>query len=161
MATILIVEDDKNLGAMMKEQLAAEGYAVEVVYAGKQGAALALKNPPDLVILDVILPDITGFQLCNQLRLAAETRTVPIIMMSAAAKNPNQRAFGLERGANEYVIKPFEMSALIAMVQRYIGHKQPKPGKQPKTNPGTPSESSISKLRFIVDQALKNYKKTD
>jgi two-component system phosphate regulon response regulator PhoB len=161
MATILIVEDDKNLSKMLQEHLTTEGYKVEIAPRGETGADMAAKNPPDLIILDVILPDITGYQLCNRLRIAPETRTVPIIMMSAAAKNENQKAFGLERGANEYIIKPFEISVISAMIRRYIGHKLSGDSLRSKSQPDKDSPSGLARLRAFVDQTLKNPKKED
>src|SRR5262249_3386132 len=75
-------------------------------------------------LLDVFLPDSTGFQICSQIRKNTATRSIPVIMMTGTARFPNQQAFGLERGANEYIAKPIDVVELGEMVHKYITTKK-------------------------------------
>src|SRR5438067_2189763 len=109
MANILIIDDDVQVSQMLQSHLTELGHKVTVAHRGEEGMATAHKATPDLILLDVILPDATGFQLCSRLRKESATASIPIIMMSGVARYANQQVFGLERGANEYLLKPFDL----------------------------------------------------
>src|SRR3954467_722670 len=109
MANVLVIDDDPSLTHLLSLHLSDEGHRVQAFQRGSDGLDAALREPPDLILLDVMLPDITGFQLCSKLRLNSQTKRIPIIMMTGVARYPNQRAFAMERGADEYLLKPFEI----------------------------------------------------
>src|SRR4051794_8273706 len=99
MATVLVIDDDMDVTQLLENQLKDEGLNVQVAHQGEEGLAKALQTMPDLIMLDVFLPDATGFQICSQIRKNRTPQAVPIIMMTGAARFPNQQRFGLERGA--------------------------------------------------------------
>ena len=127
MANVLVIDDDQDITRLLQTQLSEEGHRVTVAHQGDEGLAKALKAAPDLIMLDVFLPDATGYQICNQIRKNAATESTPVIMMTGAARFPNQQQFGLDRGANEYILKPFQIFALSELVNSYIGMKRKKP----------------------------------
>jgi len=118
---ILIVEDDVNLSAIVRENLVFEGFEVDVVRDG--GAALAKVHDfrPDLVVLDVMLPGMNGFDICTQLRRHA---TTPILMVSARGQKPD-RIRGLNLGADDYITKPFELDELLARINAILRRSRP------------------------------------
>src|SRR5438105_10598699 len=105
MANVLVIDDDEDVTRLLEAQLGEQGHRVTVAHHGDEGMAKAFSAAPDLIMLDVFLPDSTGFQICSQIRKNAMTHSVPIIMMTGADRFPNQQAFGPERGANEYIFK--------------------------------------------------------
>jgi len=113
---ILVVEDDPSIRLGLEDTLAAKGYEVEVVGRGGDGAERALTGRYDLVVLDVMLPDIDGFEVCRRIRGAkGVARRVPVIMLSARGAELD-RVRGLELGADDYVTKPFSLMELLARV---------------------------------------------
>jgi len=118
---ILIVEDDVNLSAIVRENLVFEGFEVDVVRDG--GAALARVHDfrPDLVVLDVMLPGMNGFDICTRLRQHART---PILMVSARGQKPD-RIRGLNLGADDYITKPFELDELLARINAILRRSRP------------------------------------
>jgi DNA-binding response OmpR family regulator len=117
---ILVVEDDPSIRLGLEDTLAAKGYEVEVVGKGVDGAERAISGRYDLVVLDVMLPDIDGFEVCRRIRAArANVRSVPVIMLSARGAELD-RVRGLELGADDYVTKPFSLMELLARVASVI-----------------------------------------
>jgi DNA-binding response OmpR family regulator len=113
---ILVVEDDPSIRMGLEDTLTAKGYQVEVVGRGGDGAERALSGRYDLVVLDVMLPDIDGFEVCRRIRQSRGTaRRMPIIMLSARGAELD-RVRGLELGADDYVTKPFSLMELLARV---------------------------------------------
>ena len=125
MANVLVIDDDEDIARLLQTQLTEEGHSVAVAHQGDEGMAKALKMKPDLIMLDVFLPDATGFQICTQIRKNASTHSIPVIMMTGAARFPSQHMFGMERGANEYISKPFDIVELGELVHKYIGNHRP------------------------------------
>jgi DNA-binding response OmpR family regulator len=116
MTRILVVEDDPSIRMGLEDTLTAKGYQVEVVGKGTEGAERALSGRYDLVVLDVMLPDIDGFEVCRRIRGGrGPTRRVPVIMLSARGAELD-RVRGLELGADDYVTKPFSLMELLARV---------------------------------------------
>jgi len=116
MTRILVVEDDPSIRMGLEDTLTAKGYQVEVVGKGGDGAERALSGRYDLVVLDVMLPDIDGFEVCRRIRQAkGPVRRVPVIMLSARGAELD-RVRGLELGADDYVTKPFSLMELLARV---------------------------------------------
>jgi DNA-binding response OmpR family regulator len=114
---ILIVEDDESILLGLRMNLEAEGYEVEVAADGEEGLARAASNGIDLVILDVMLPRVNGFEVVRQLR--ARQATVPVIMLSARGAEMD-KVMGLELGAEDYITKPFGLAELLARVKAVL-----------------------------------------
>lgn len=125
--SILLVDDDHKLGVLMSEYLSTHGFHLEVAEDSRAGLALAISGRCDLVILDVMLPTVDGFEVLRQLRRRS---AVPVIMLTARAA-PADRIEGLEAGADDYLPKPFEPRELLARVRavlRRSGHvTRPRP----------------------------------
>lgn len=111
--TILIVEDEKNIVDILSFNLGREGYATLEAYDGEAGLQLALEQDPDLILLDLMLPKMNGFDVCRSIR--EHGRATPIIMLTAREEETD-KVLGLELGADDYITKPFSMRELIARV---------------------------------------------
>ena len=121
---LLIVEDDAALAAMVAEYLGTAGYAVTRASTGAEGLRQAAAGAFDLVILDVMLPDIDGFDVCRSLRSRSQ---VPVLMLTARG-DPADRIVGLELGADDYLPKPFEPRELLARIRAVMRRGRPGPG---------------------------------
>jgi two-component system alkaline phosphatase synthesis response regulator PhoP len=117
MAKVLIVEDDDAMAAALKDGFAFEGFTVQHARDGAQGLELASTSAPDIVILDVMLPKMSGLDVCKQLR--ADGRDVPIIMLTARGQEID-KVLGLKLGADDYVTKPFGFMELMARVEALL-----------------------------------------
>lgn len=113
---ILIVEDEKDILQLVKLYLDKEGYRTVTAATGAEGLRQARAEQPDLVILDLMLPEIDGLEVCKRLRSAPETAMLPIIMLTAKAEE-SDTVVGLELGADDYVTKPFSPKTLVARVK--------------------------------------------
>jgi DNA-binding response OmpR family regulator len=121
---ILVVEDDPSIRMGLEDTLAAKGYQVDVVGRGVDGAEAALSGKYDLVVLDVMLPDIDGFEVCRRIRQSkGPTRRLPVIILSARGAELD-RVRGLELGADDYVTKPFSLMELLARVASVLRRAQ-------------------------------------
>ena len=103
---ILVVEDESDLALLLSYNLEAEGYSAETVERGDEAELRLAEQPPDLVILDWMLPGVSGLEICRRLRAREETRTLPVIMLTARGEE-TERVRGLSVGADDYVVKPF------------------------------------------------------
>ncbi len=116
---ILVVDDEKAIGDILKINLEKDGYAVRVAMDGEEGLAIALTENPDLVLLDVMLPGLDGFEVCKKIRQKSE---VPIVMLTARSEEID-KILGLELGADDYVTKPFSVRELLARVKANLRRK--------------------------------------
>jgi two-component system, OmpR family, phosphate regulon response regulator PhoB len=123
-AHILIVEDEAALVELLRYNLEKEGYRVTVAVDGEEGLSAIEDSKPDLVILDWMLPLVSGLELCRQVRRKRATRTLPIIMLTARSEETD-RIRGLEIGADDYITKPFSPSELMARVRAVLRRAQP------------------------------------
>src|SRR6266567_1637807 len=114
-ANILIVEDEEALALLLRYNLEAEGYEVETVARGDEADLLLKEHSPDLVILDWMLPGLSGIELCRRLRARPETKQLPIIMLTARGEE-SERVRRLATGADDYIVKPFSVPELSARV---------------------------------------------
>ena len=122
---LLMIEDDGRLAAMVGEYLAASGFAFTHAADGLSGLARLQADAPDLVILDLMLPDIDGLDVCRRIRaLPGETARTPILMLTAKG-DPMDRIVGLELGADDYLPKPFEPRELLARIRAVLRRQQP------------------------------------
>ncbi|SDL14098.1 response regulator YycF [Natronincola ferrireducens] len=110
---ILIVEDEKPISDILKFNLEKEGYKVELAYDGEEALSKVSQGNPDLILLDVMLPKLDGFQVCRKIR---EASTIPILMLTAKEEEVD-KVLGLEMGADDYITKPFGMRELLARVK--------------------------------------------
>jgi two-component system phosphate regulon response regulator PhoB len=123
-ANILIVEDEEALSLLLRYNLEAEGYAVETVVRGDEADLLLKEHAPDLIILDWMLPGLSGIELCRRLRARAETKRLPIIMLTARGEE-SERVRGLATGADDYIVKPFSVPELSARVRALLRRALP------------------------------------
>jgi two-component system phosphate regulon response regulator PhoB len=123
-ASILIVEDEEALTLLLRYNLEAEGYAVEAVARGDEADLRLKESVPDLVILDWMLPGLSGIELCRRLRTRPETRQLPIIMLTARGEE-SERIRGLSTGADDYIVKPFSVPELVARVNALLRRASP------------------------------------
>ncbi len=116
---ILIVEDDRDIVDLLAYNLEEEGYEIQAALDGREGLALAYRQQPDLIILDIMLPGMDGFEVCRSLRADKSTGNIPIIILSARSQETD-KVVGLELGADDYVTKPFSPRELIARIRAIL-----------------------------------------
>jgi two-component system, OmpR family, phosphate regulon response regulator PhoB len=122
---ILVVEDEEALTVILKYNLEAEGYSVDVVQRGDDAEMVISETPPDLILLDWMLPGISGIELCRRLRSKPETERTPILMLTARSEE-SERIRGLTTGADDYVVKPFSVPELMARVRALLRRTKPR-----------------------------------
>ena len=121
---ILIVEDEEPLALLLRYNLENEGYSVDTVGRGEEAELKLRENLPDLVILDWMLPGLSGIELCRRLRRREATRGVPILMLTARGEE-GDRVRGLATGADDYVVKPFSVPEMLARVKALLRRAAP------------------------------------
>jgi len=121
---ILVVEDEDALSTLLQYNLDKEGYEVVVASDGEEALTLVSEKLPDLVVLDWMLPKVSGIEVCRRLRQRSESRNVPIIMLTARGEE-SDRIRGLDTGADDYVVKPFAMSELSARIRAVLRRLRP------------------------------------
>ena len=121
---ILVVEDEEALSMLLAYNLEAEGYIVERVARGDEAELRLAEQPPDLVLLDWMLPAVSGLEICRRLRAREATKTLPVIMLTARGEE-GERVRGLEVGADDYVTKPFSVPELLARVRALLRRAKP------------------------------------
>ncbi|MBM3787103.1 MAG: response regulator transcription factor [Acidobacteria bacterium] len=125
MKKILLIEDDADLFALLKYNLEKEGYVFTGAQTGKGAVELCRREKPDLILLDIMLPDSDGLEICKAIRAHPELAHVPVIFLTARATETD-RIVGLELGANDYIVKPFFVRELIARIKiQFRGQNQP------------------------------------
>lgn len=129
MSRILIVEDDTDIAALIAHYLEKSGYGSETVSDGSRALAMAQETPPDLVILDLMLPGLNGLEVCRALRLDVRTVSLPVIMLTARGEE-SERILGLDSGADDYVVKPFSPNELMARVRALLRRTSPREIKE-------------------------------
>jgi len=117
--SILVVEDEEDIVRLLSFHLEKEGYQVTTASSGTEGLAIALENPPDLAILDIMLPGMDGLEVCRHLRRSELTASVPVLILSAR-KEELDKVLGLELGADDYMIKPFSVRELVARIRAML-----------------------------------------
>ena len=127
--TVLIVEDERAIVEILKFNLKREGYETMEALDGETGLKLALEGDPDLILLDVMLPKMNGFDICAEIRRAG--KVTPVIMLTAREEETD-KIFGLEAGADDYITKPFSMRELMARVKANIRRRDLDYGVRPK-----------------------------
>ena len=119
-----MVEDEDALATLLDYNLIKEGFRVERAADGEEALLRVAEEPPDLVILDWMLPKVSGVEVCRQLRAGVETRRTPVLMLTARGED-SDKVRGLETGADDYVVKPFAMSELVARIRALLRRTRP------------------------------------
>ncbi|MFP5108853.1 response regulator transcription factor [Neobacillus sp. C211] len=130
MKKILLIEDDVSISELQRDYLEINHFNVEIQHNGDSGLLLALQNHYDLIILDVMLPGVNGFEICKQIRAV---KNIPILFVSAK-KDEIDKIRGLGLGADDYITKPFSPSELVARVKAHLERFERLAGNQAKTN---------------------------
>ena len=123
-ASILVVEDEEPIQILLNYNLEAEGYRVRVTSQGEDVARMTAEERPDLIVLDWMLPGISGIEVCRLLRTRSETRDIPVIMLTARSEEA-ERVRGLSTGADDYIVKPFSVPELLARVRTILRRVNP------------------------------------
>ncbi len=126
---ILVVEDEEDILELLRYNLAKEGYRVTGVLSGEEGLRTARSQPPDLIVLDLMLPGKDGLTVCRELKQDAKTRDLPIIILTAKGEEADIVA-GLELGADDYVTKPFSPRVLLARLRAVLRRRQAEPAAE-------------------------------
>ena len=121
---VLIVEDEEALATLLEYNLGKEGFEITIASDGEEGLLRVEERSPDVIILDWMLPKVSGIEVCRRLRSKPETRNVPIIMLTARSEE-SDRVRGLEMGADDYLTKPFSTAELIARVRAVLRRIRP------------------------------------
>ncbi len=162
---IIVVEDERDMADLVVQRLKREGYLAEAAYDGREGIEKVRSNPPDLAIIDIMLPKLSGTDLVTEMRQDPRTAAVPVIMMTAKGEDSDV-VVGLQLGADDYVTKPFSMSVLVARVGAVLRRAAapPEGGKGPlKCGPividpdrhvaevnGEPVSLTLTEFRLLV-----------
>jgi two-component system phosphate regulon response regulator PhoB len=161
---ILVVDDEEDLLALVEYNLAKEGYRVTAVTTGEEALRAARGKQPDLVVLDLLLPNVDGLEVCRLLKNDPKTRHIPIVMLTAKAEESDQVA-GLELGADDYITKPFSPRVLLARIKAvFRGKSAPAfddtapikvrdlvihPGRHEATLAGQPLALTFTEFRLV------------
>jgi len=141
---ILIIEDEEDLVTTLAYNLEREGFETVTATLGRDGVELAIGSPtPDLILLDLMLPDMPGTEVCRQIRADARTRKVPLIMVTAKSDEID-RVVGFEVGADDYVVKPFSVRELLLRIRAVLRRAQPA-----QAGPGT-DLLALGRLRIDI-----------
>ena len=143
-ARILLVEDDESLGFALADAFGREGYRPTWSRDGREALELALGRPWDLVVLDLMLPGVDGYEICRRVRAAGNA--VPILMLTARAREED-RVQGLDLGADDYVVKPFGLQELMARVRARLRARKPLAPEVVEVGPSTVDLSAMTVTR--------------
>lgn len=142
MKRVLLIEDDKDIVELVRYNLDKEGFQCASASDGATGLAQVRKAPPDLLILDLMLPKVAGLEICKEVRKDASLNRLPILILTAKGEEAD-RVVGLELGADDYVTKPFSPRELVARIKALLR----------RSEPGTPSEKPIEIGALRIDPA--------
>ena len=145
---VLVVEDEEAISLLLKYNLKAEGFEVTVVDDGDEALTVAKETNPDIILLDWMLPNVSGIEICRELRASDETSAIPVIMLTARAEEED-RLRGFEKGADDYVTKPFSMKELVARINAVLRRTNPATAG----NVGTLGDISLDRESMRVTRA--------
>lgn len=121
---VLIVEDDPAQREVLAYNVRAEGYLIDTAETGDEALLKVREEVPDLIVLDWMLPNVSGIEICRQLKVNSETARIPVIMLSARAEETD-RVRGLETGADDYIVKPYSVAELLARIRTQLRRTRP------------------------------------
>ena len=142
MKRILIIEDDRDIIELVRYNLVNEGFQVSAASDGTAGLASLKKSPPDILLLDLMLPRLSGLEICKEIRRDSALNRLPILMLTARGEEAD-RVVGLEMGADDYVTKPFSPRELVARVRALLR----------RTDPAGDSQRTIAVGKLLIDPA--------
>jgi DNA-binding response OmpR family regulator len=148
MSRILIVEDDRDIAELVDRYLQKAGFVTEVLSSGRDALKALTDRPPDLLILDLMLPHVDGLEVCRGVRNNPRTAAVPIIMLTARV-DESERIVGLEIGADDYIAKPFSPNELVARVRALLRRTQ----RQPETRDMSYGAIHVDTERHVVSSS--------
>jgi DNA-binding response OmpR family regulator len=151
-ARLLIVEDDPDISNMLRIFFSSQGYQADVAQRGKDALEKTRSVMPHLIVLDIMLPDIDGYEVCRHLRMTTRTSHIPVIFLTQKDER-SDRLQGLELGADDYITKPFDIEELKLRVQNAIARSE----RESLTDP----QSGLPSGRLIEDQLRKTIRKSD
>jgi len=146
---ILVVEDEEDILELVKYNLSREGFQVEGAMTGEDALHKAIKNAPDLIVLDLMLPGVNGLEVCKRLKHDERTKDIPIVMLTAKGEESDVVA-GLELGADDYITKPFSPRVLLARL-RAVLRRGTSPGAEDEEEPISIHELTIHPGRHEVN----------
>jgi DNA-binding response OmpR family regulator len=145
---VLVVEDEQDVAELLRHHLGKEGYEVVVAPNGTDAVTRARDIRPELILLDIMVPQLNGWEVCRRLKSEAETRAIPIIMVTGRAEE-GDKVLGFELGADDYVTKPFSPRELVARVRAVVRRGRHKEPLEKKTHLRA-GDLEIDRLRFEV-----------
>ncbi len=143
--TLLLVDDDVTLRELLADALEREGFAVLRAGNGEEGVAAALAGKPDMVISDIMMPEMNGWELCQTLRMLPSTKAIPFLFLSSLDQAPNKLQ-ALRLGADDYISKPFHLADILLKVQHLVGRVD----QREKVLGGTAEEAGGEKLESML-----------
>ena len=144
----LVVEDETDVAELIRYHLSREGYEVSVVASGAEALKVARENLPDLILLDIMIPQLNGWEICRRIKSEPDTRAIPVIMVTGRAEE-GDKVLGFEMGADDYVTKPFSPRELVARVRAVVrrGRQLETPERKRRLKAG---DLEIDRDRFEV-----------
>lgn len=142
MARVLVVEDDSDIADLIRRYLQKGGFEVDVRASGRDALGVIASQPPDVLVLDVMLPQVSGLDICRTVRASEKTASLPIIMVTARADEA-ERIAGLDLGADDYIGKPFSPGELVARVRALLR----------RTSRTAPSDAAVTYGPLVMDSA--------
>ena len=149
MTRILVVEDDRDIGDLVTRYLEKAGFTVELLSSGRDALKAIAERPPDLLVLDLMLPHVDGLEICRFVRADRQTASMPIIMLTARGEEA-ERIVGLEIGADDYVPKPFSPKELVARVAALLRRTQ-RPAGTSKTLRYGPLSIDLDRHQVLLE----------
>lgn len=146
MTEVLIVEDEPEIAELIEFHLAREGFKSRTVHSGRLALEEVREAGPDLIILDLMLPDVEGFEICRRLKSDPETRNIPVVMVTAKTEDTDIVA-GIELGADDYIVKPFSPKVLVARVKNVLRRSEQSTG----ADEPAPNRIRLFDDRLIID----------
>ncbi len=153
-AKVLVVDDDRTLQTLLRLELTGEGFEVITASDGPEALQLAIEAAPDVVVLDVVMPGLTGMEVLERLRATSQTATTPVILLTGRPLEATER-LALQRGADHYMTKPFEIETLVARIHAAVSRTGSARDVSPLT--GLPGNSSIERELEVRLQAEKPF----
>ena len=153
MHRILVVEDDRDIAELVSRYLTRAGFSVEIAGSGTEALSVLGAAPPDLMILDLMLPHVNGLEVCRLARANPRTAAIPIIMLTARAE-PTERITGLDIGADDYIGKPFSPGEVVARVRALLRRAAREPARPSSTAPAPVTGNDTAPVaygRLVVD----------
>jgi two-component system, OmpR family, alkaline phosphatase synthesis response regulator PhoP len=148
--TMLIIEDEPDIAELMRFHLHREGFAVRSVHSGRVALNEIERNPPDLILLDLMLPDLDGLEVCRRLKRVPQTADIPIVMVTAKGEEADI-VTGIELGADDYITKPFSPRVLVTRVKNVLRRRGDKGQAVQPQQPDSPASITLAGGTLQID----------